>query len=85
VALSGLGSARRPEELGLAHDRIVLSAKVSGVQDLIAIYRDLAGALRLSAAPRSHEAGMGSKGSWRSDRRHVGAAAGSIGDTIRCP
>src|SRR5207244_4496988 len=39
VALSALGSARRAEELGLAHDRIILSAKVSGVQDLIAIYR----------------------------------------------
>src|SRR5256884_5104529 len=36
VALSALGSARRAEQLGLAHDRIILSAKVSGVQDLIA-------------------------------------------------
>src|SRR5688572_8055736 len=42
VVLSALESARRAEELGLAHDRIVLSAKVSGVQDLIVIYRDLA-------------------------------------------
>src|SRR5271170_3692735 len=40
VVLSALNSARRAEELGLAHDRIILSAKVSGVQDLIAIYRD---------------------------------------------
>src|SRR5207237_8955998 len=40
VVLSALGSAQRAEELGLAHDRIILSAKVSGVQDLIAIYRD---------------------------------------------
>src|SRR5687768_4332703 len=42
VVLSALESAARAEELGLAHDRIVLSAKVSGVQDLIAIYRNLA-------------------------------------------
>src|SRR5215471_9298918 len=42
VVLSALQSARRAEELGLPHERIILSAKVSGVQDLIAIYRDLA-------------------------------------------
>src|SRR5690242_15004613 len=43
VVLSALNSAQRAEELGLPHARIILSAKVSGVQDLIAIYRDLAG------------------------------------------
>ena len=42
VVLSALQSAARAEELGLPHDHIILSAKVSGVQDLIAIYRDLA-------------------------------------------
>src|SRR5438309_2191365 len=41
VVLSALESARRAEELGLPHERIILSAKVSGVQDLIAIYREL--------------------------------------------
>src|SRR3569833_2782603 len=41
VVMSALESAQRAEELGLPHDRIILSAKVSGVQDLIAIYRDL--------------------------------------------
>ena len=43
VVLSALESAQRAEELGMPHDRIILSAKVSGVQDLIAIYRDLGG------------------------------------------
>ena len=42
VVLSALESAERAESLGMSHDRIILSAKVSGVQDLIAIYSDLA-------------------------------------------
>src|SRR5262245_47881570 len=42
LVVSALDSARRAEELGLPHDRIVISCKVSGVQDLIAVYRDLA-------------------------------------------
>src|SRR2546430_10900586 len=62
VALSALGSARRAEELGLAHERIILSAKVSGVQDLIAIYRDLAGRCDYPLHLGLTEAGMGSKG-----------------------
>src|SRR6476660_9217112 len=41
VVMSALESAQRAQELGMPHDRIILSAKVSGVQDLIAIYRDL--------------------------------------------
>src|SRR6267142_2156609 len=53
---------RNAEELGLAHDRIVLSAKVSGVQDLIAIYRDLAGRCDYPLHLGLTEAGMGSKG-----------------------
>jgi (E)-4-hydroxy-3-methylbut-2-enyl-diphosphate synthase len=62
LVVSALDSATRAEELGLPHDDIVISCKVSGVQDLIAVYRNLAHALRLSAAPRLTEAGMGSKG-----------------------
>jgi (E)-4-hydroxy-3-methylbut-2-enyl-diphosphate synthase len=62
VVLSALESAQRAEELGLPHDRIVLSAKVSGVQDLIAIYRDLAGRCDYPLHLGLTEAGMGSKG-----------------------
>src|SRR5204862_17838 len=62
VVLSALGSAQRAEELGLAHDRIILSAKVSGVQDLIAIYRDLAARCDYPLHLGLTEAGMGSKG-----------------------
>src|SRR6266699_5714302 len=83
VVLSALGSAQRAEELGLAHDRIILSAKVSGVQDLIAIYRDLAARWDYPLHLGLTEAGMGAKGI-------VGSAAGlavllqeGIGDTIR--
>src|SRR5205085_9400198 len=60
VVLSALGSAQRAEELGLAHDRIILSAKVSGVQDLIAIYRDLAARCDYPLHLGLTEAGMGS-------------------------
>src|SRR6516225_6684684 len=62
VVLSALGSAQRAEELGLPHDRIILSAKVSGVQDLIAIYRDLAARCDYPLHLGLTEAGMGSKG-----------------------
>ena len=50
VVLSAITSAERAVELGLSKDRIILSAKVSGVQDLIAIYRDLAARCALSTA-----------------------------------
>src|SRR5579883_3621630 len=62
VVLSALESARRAEELGMAHDRIILSAKVSGVQDLIAIYADLASRCDYPLHLGLTEAGMGSKG-----------------------
>ncbi|CAN5688453.1 flavodoxin-dependent (E)-4-hydroxy-3-methylbut-2-enyl-diphosphate synthase [soil metagenome] len=80
---SALRSAALAEETGLPHDRILLSAKVSGVQDLVAVYRKLA---RLCDYPLHlglTEAGMGAKGI-------VASAAGlaillqeGIGDTIR--
>ncbi len=75
VVQSALTSAARAEELGLPHERIILSAKVSGVQDLIAIYRDLAAPLQLPAAPRAHRSGHGLQGHRRLHRRHGGAAA----------
>ncbi len=83
VVLSALESARRAEELGMAHDRIILSAKVSGVQDLIAIYADLGGAVRLPAAPGADGGGNGIEGDRGLDGRHRGAVAAGIGDTIR--
>ena len=61
VVESALSSARRAEELGLAHARIILSAKVSGVQDLIAIYRDLARRCDYPL-PGSHRGRHGLKG-----------------------
>ncbi|TLY89023.1 MAG: flavodoxin-dependent (E)-4-hydroxy-3-methylbut-2-enyl-diphosphate synthase, partial [Gammaproteobacteria bacterium] len=83
VALSALGSARRAEQLGLAHDRIILSAKVSGVQDLIAIYRDLAGRCDYPLHLGLTEAGMGSKGIVASTAGMAVLLQEGIGDTIR--
>ena len=59
---SALRSAAFAEELGLGHDRIILSAKVSGVQDLIAVYRDLASRCDYPLHLGLTEAGMGTKG-----------------------
>ena len=83
VVLSALGSARRAEELGLAHTRIILSAKVSGVQDLIAIYRDLAGRCEYPLHLGLTEAGMGSKGIVASTAGMAVLLQEGIGDTIR--
>jgi (E)-4-hydroxy-3-methylbut-2-enyl-diphosphate synthase len=83
VVLSALGSAQRAEELGLAHDRIILSAKVSGVQDLIAIYRDLAARCDYPLHLGLTEAGMGSKGIVASTAGMAVLLQEGIGDTIR--
>jgi len=83
VVLSALESAQRAEELGLAHDRIVLSAKVSGVQDLIAIYRDLATRCDYPLHLGLTEAGMGSKGIVASTAGMAVLLQDGIGDTIR--
>jgi (E)-4-hydroxy-3-methylbut-2-enyl-diphosphate synthase len=83
VVLSALGSAQRAEELGLAHTRIVLSAKVSGVQDLIAIYRDLAGRCDYPLHLGLTEAGMGSKGIVASTAGIAVLLQEGIGDTVR--
>jgi len=83
VVLSALESARRAEELGMAHDRIILSAKVSGVQDLIAIYRDLGGRCDYPLHLGLTEAGMGSKGIVASTAGMAVLLQGGIGDTIR--
>jgi (E)-4-hydroxy-3-methylbut-2-enyl-diphosphate synthase len=83
MVVSGLASAERAMELGMSKDRIIISAKVSAVQDLIAVYRDLAARCGYALHLGLTEAGMGSKGI-------VASAAGmgillqhGIGDTIR--
>jgi (E)-4-hydroxy-3-methylbut-2-enyl-diphosphate synthase len=83
VVLSALESAKRAEELGLAHDRIILSAKVSGVQDLIAIYQDLAARCDYPLHLGLTEAGMGSKGIVASTAGMAVLLQQGIGDTIR--
>jgi (E)-4-hydroxy-3-methylbut-2-enyl-diphosphate synthase len=83
VVLSALESARRAETLGMPHDRIILSAKVSGVQDLIAIYGELAGRCDYPLHLGLTEAGMGSKGIVASTAGMAVLLQRGIGDTIR--
>jgi (E)-4-hydroxy-3-methylbut-2-enyl-diphosphate synthase len=83
VALSALESAKRAEELGMPHDHIILSAKVSGVQDLIAIYSDLAARCDYPLHLGLTEAGMGSKGIVASTAGMAVLLQQGIGDTIR--
>jgi len=80
---SVLLSAERAEELGMARDRIVLSAKVSQVQDLIAVYRDLAKRCEYALHLGLTEAGMGSKGIVSSSAGLAILLQEGIGDTIR--
>ncbi len=80
---SALESARRAEELGLAHDRIILSCKLSGVQDLITVYRDLARRCDYALHLGLTEAGMGSKGIVASTAALAVLLQEGIGDTIR--
>ncbi|NBU26209.1 MAG: 4-hydroxy-3-methylbut-2-en-1-yl diphosphate synthase, partial [Gammaproteobacteria bacterium] len=78
-----LQNAQRAEELGQPHDAIVLSAKVSGVQDLIAIYSDLAARCEYPLHVGLTEAGMGSKGIVASTAGIGVLLQAGIGDTIR--
>jgi (E)-4-hydroxy-3-methylbut-2-enyl-diphosphate synthase len=80
---SALESAERAEALGLPGDRIVLSCKVSGVQDLIAVYRDLARRCDYPLHLGLTEAGMGSKGIVASTAALAVLLQEGIGDTIR--
>ncbi len=80
---SALLSAARAEEIGLARDRIVLSAKVSGVQDLISVYRELARRSDYAIHLGLTEAGMGSKGIVASSAALGVLLQEGIGDTIR--
>ncbi|MEJ2061054.1 MAG: flavodoxin-dependent (E)-4-hydroxy-3-methylbut-2-enyl-diphosphate synthase [Gammaproteobacteria bacterium] len=80
---SALSSAARAEELGLGHDRIILSCKLSGVQDLIHVYRDLAGACDYPLHLGLTEAGMGVKGIVASTAALAVLLQDGIGETIR--
>jgi (E)-4-hydroxy-3-methylbut-2-enyl-diphosphate synthase len=83
LVVSALESAARAEELGLPRDRIVLSCKVSGVQDLIRVYRDLSARCDYPLHLGLTEAGMGSKGIVASTAAMAVLLQEGIGDTIR--
>lgn len=83
LIVSALESAARAEELGLPGNAIVLSCKVSGVQDLIAVYRDLARRCDYPLHLGLTEAGMGSKGIVASTAAMSVLLQEGIGDTIR--
>ncbi len=80
---SALLSAARAEELGLARDRIIVSCKVSGVQELIAVYRSLTQRCNYALHLGLTEAGMGSKGMVASSAALAVLLQEGIGDTIR--
>ena len=80
---SALDSAARAEELGLGSDRILLSCKVSGVQELVSVYRDLATRSDYALHLGLTEAGMGSKGIVASSAALAVLLQEGIGDTIR--
>ena len=83
LVLSALQSAAKAESVGLAPERILLSAKVSRVQDLIAVYRDLASRCSYALHLGLTEAGMGSKGIVASSAALGVLLQEGIGDTIR--
>ena len=83
IVVSALESAARAEELGLPAEAIILSAKVSGVQDLISIYRNLAARCSYPLHLGLTEAGMGSKGIVGSSAALAVLLQEGIGDTIR--
>ena len=78
-----MDSAERAVEIGLPRDRIVLSAKVSGVQELIAVYRDMASRTDFALHLGLTEAGIGSKGIVASSAALAVLLQEGIGDTIR--
>ncbi|HQW80633.1 MAG TPA: flavodoxin-dependent (E)-4-hydroxy-3-methylbut-2-enyl-diphosphate synthase [Pseudomonadota bacterium] len=80
---SAIESARKAEDIGLGRDRIVLSCKVSGVQDLVAVYRSLAARCDYALHLGLTEAGMGSKGIVASTAALSVLLQQGIGDTVR--
>jgi (E)-4-hydroxy-3-methylbut-2-enyl-diphosphate synthase len=83
LVVSALESARRAEQLGLRGDRIVISCKVSDVQDLVAVYTELAARCEYPLHLGLTEAGMGSKGIVASTAALAVLLQKGIGDTIR--
>jgi (E)-4-hydroxy-3-methylbut-2-enyl-diphosphate synthase len=83
MVASAVQSAQAAERHGLGHDRIILSAKVSGVQDLIDVYRALAAVCDYPLHLGLTEAGMGSKGIVASTAALAPVLQEGIGDTIR--
>jgi (E)-4-hydroxy-3-methylbut-2-enyl-diphosphate synthase len=83
VIVSALESARQAEEIGLSAERIVISCKMSQVQDLIAVYRELAKRCDYALHLGLTEAGMGSKGIVASSAAMGVLLQEGIGDTIR--
>ncbi len=83
LIVSALNSAQKAEEIGLPRDRIILSCKVSGVQKLVSVYRDLAGRCDYALHLGLTEAGMGSKGIVASTAALGILLQEGIGDTIR--
>jgi (E)-4-hydroxy-3-methylbut-2-enyl-diphosphate synthase len=83
IIQSALGSAARAEEIGLGRDRIILSTKVSDVQNLIAVYQELAARCDYALHLGLTEAGMGSKGIVASSAALGILLQQGIGDTIR--
>jgi (E)-4-hydroxy-3-methylbut-2-enyl-diphosphate synthase len=83
IVQSGLLSAERAQELGMGADKIIISAKVSAVQDLVAVYTMLAARCRYALHLGLTEAGMGSKGIVASTAAMGILLQQGIGDTIR--
>jgi (E)-4-hydroxy-3-methylbut-2-enyl-diphosphate synthase len=83
MVASALDSASRAEAVGLGRDRIILSCKMSGVQDLIGVYRTLASRCDYALHLGLTEAGMGSKGIVASTAALAVLLQEGIGDTIR--
>ena len=80
---SAIDSAEKAVEIGMSRDRIILSAKVSGVQELVAVYRDLSKRSDFPLHLGLTEAGMGSKGITASAAALAILMQEGIGDTIR--
>jgi (E)-4-hydroxy-3-methylbut-2-enyl-diphosphate synthase len=83
LVTSAIESAKRAEELGMRHEQVLLSCKVSGVQDLVAVYRELARRCDYPLHLGLTEAGMGTKGTVASSVALGLLLQEGIGDTIR--
>jgi (E)-4-hydroxy-3-methylbut-2-enyl-diphosphate synthase len=83
LIVSALESAQRAQDIGLAAEQIILSCKVSGVQDLVSVYQELSRRSRYALHLGLTEAGMGTKGTVASAAALAILLQGGIGDTIR--